>query len=112
LERCPGPLLPAFCMRRFDIKSLSYACMHITSPGVALMKSLTVRGVDDHVYEALRELAGQNHRSMQEQVKMILAREVSLAGGGHLQRCLSLRERLQGRDWGDVAAEIRRERQR
>jgi plasmid stability protein len=76
------------------------------------MKSLTVRGVDEDVYEALRDLASRNHRSMQEHVKMILEREVSLSTGGHLQRCLSLRERLQGRDWGDVAADIRYERAR
>ena len=76
------------------------------------MKSLTVRGVEEDVYEALRELASKNRRSMQDQVKMILEREVSLSRGGHLQRCLSLRERLQGRDWGDVAAEIRNERAR
>lgn len=76
------------------------------------MKSLTVRGVDDEVYEALKDLARANHRSMQEQVKMVLEREVSLAKGGHLSRCLAIRSRLDGRDWGHVPDEIRQERER
>ena len=76
------------------------------------MKSLTVRGVEDEVYEALRGLAKANHRSIQEQVRMVLGREVSLSRGGHLSRCLSIRSRLEGREWGDVAADIRRERLR
>ena len=54
------------------------------------MKSLTVRGVDEDVYEALRDLASRNHRSMQEHVKMILEREVSLSRGGIFSAaCLS-----------------------
>jgi len=76
------------------------------------MRSLTVRGVDDEVYAALKELAQRNHRSMQEQVKMVLEREVSLARGGQLSRCLAIRSRLEGRAWGDVPAEIRQERER
>lgn len=76
------------------------------------MRSLTVRGVDDEVYEGLQELARKNHRSMQEQVKMLLEREVSLTRGGHLSRCLSIRSRLEGRDWGNLVADIRRERER
>jgi len=76
------------------------------------MRSLTVRGVEDEVYEGLRELAKKNHRSMQEQVKMVLEREVSLSRGGHLTRCLSIRSRLEGRDWGNLAADIRQDRER
>ncbi len=76
------------------------------------MRSLTVRGVDDEVYEALKDLARRNHRSLQEQVRVVLEREVSLARGGHLSRCLAIRKRLEGRTWGDVTADIRRERER
>ena len=76
------------------------------------MKAFTVRGVEDSIYEGLRELARKNHRSMQEQVKLILEREVALTKGGHLYRCEAIRQRLEGRDWGDVVADIRNERER
>ena len=76
------------------------------------MRTLTVRGVDDQVYETLRDLAKRNHRSMQEQVKMILEREVALARGSHLSQCLLIRDHLEGREWGDVPADIRRDRER
>ena len=49
---------------------------------------------------------------MQEQVKLILQREVSLTGGGHLSEAQQWREKLKGRDWGDIPAEIRKDRER
>ena len=67
---------------------------------------------EDGVYEALRDLATRNRRSIQEQVKMIMEREVSLARGGHLSRCLSIRKRLGDRGWGSVVADIRQVRER
>ena len=76
------------------------------------MKSLTIRGVDTTTYGALQALARKNRRSMQEQVKLILQREVSLTGGGHLSEAQQWREKLKGRDWGDIPAEIRKDRER
>ena len=66
------------------------------------MKALTVRGVPDDVYGALRQIARDNHRSLQEQITLILEREVSLVTGS----------RLAGRAWGNIAADIRRDRSR
>ena len=43
---------------------------------------------------------------------MIMEREVSLARGGHLSRCLSIRKRLGDRGWGSVVADIRQVRER
>ena len=76
------------------------------------MKSMTIRGVAEDVYGALRYMARANHRSLQEQVKIILEREVRLARGGHVRRAQELRERLKGRRWGDIVSEIRSERNR
>ena len=76
------------------------------------MKSLTVRGVDDRVYGTLQALAKANRRSLQEQVKVILEREVALAQTGSVARCRAARERLASRDWGDITAEIREDRGR
>ena len=76
------------------------------------MKSLTLRRVDEDVYKSLQDLARANHRSLQEQVKIILEREVRLAGGSHAYKARQLRERLAGRPWGDIAADIREERER
>ena len=96
-----------------DINLMSALCMHTALDMESLrMKSLTVRGVEDGIYEALRDLAAKNRRSMQEQVKLILEREVSLSRGGHLSRCLAIRKRLEDRDWGNVVTDIRRERER
>ncbi len=76
------------------------------------MRSLTLRGVPDSVYSHLQLWAKENRRSLQEQVKMIIEREVRLAQGNHISRAKSLREKLAGRKWGNITAEIRRERQR
>ena len=76
------------------------------------MKSMTIRGVDTATYQGLQKLAKSNRRSMQEQVKLILQREVNLTGGGHLSIAHEWREKLKDRDWGDIPAEIRQDRQR
>ena len=49
---------------------------------------------------------------MQEQIKLILQREVSLAGGGHVSVAREWREKLKDREWGDIPAEIREDRER
>ena len=76
------------------------------------MKSMTLRGVDVEVYEYLQALAKKNHRSLQEQVRCILQREVELIRGSSVKRAKNIRNRLRGRDWGDITGEIREDRQR
>ena len=76
------------------------------------MKALTVRGVPDDVYGALRQIARDNHRSLQEQITLILEREVSLVTGSRLAGTKGFRTRLAGRAWGNIAADIRRDRSR
>jgi hypothetical protein len=41
------------------------------------MPSLSLRGLLAQAYEGLRQLAISNHRSMQEQVRLLIEREVS-----------------------------------
>jgi len=79
------------------------------------MKVFTIRDVPDEVYITLKNWAKANHRSMQEQVKYILEREVQLIGrGSGLAGAREWRDRLKGRDWGDVdiSSDIRKERDR
>ena len=40
------------------------------------MPSLSLLGLSDQAYEGLRQLATSNHRSMQEQVRLLIEREV------------------------------------
>ena len=42
------------------------------------MKALSIRNLPDDVYEALKNMAAANHRSMQEQVRCLIEREARL----------------------------------
>ncbi len=76
------------------------------------MKALTIRDVDDQLYQRLQEMAKANRRSLQAQIKLILEREVQLTQGSHVHKGQEWRQRLADRSWGDIASDIRRERER
>lgn len=76
------------------------------------MKTLTVREVPDTVYEAIRREAATNQRSIQEQVRYILTKEVQLREGGFSAAASRWRSKLQGRELGDAVKEIRAGRER
>ena len=76
------------------------------------MKMLTVREVPDNVYSVIRQEADDNHRSLQEQVRFILAKEARLRQGAVSDAARHWRERLAGRRLGDTVAEIRAGRER
>lgn len=76
------------------------------------MKALTIRDVDEQVYQQLQEMARVNRRSLQAQIKLILEREVKLTRGSHAEKMQEWRQRLADRPWGDIASDIRRERER
>ena len=76
------------------------------------MKALTIRDVDEKVYQRLQEMARMNHRSLQAQIKLILEREVQLSQGSHTHKVQEWRQRLADRSWGDIVSDIRRERER
>lgn len=74
------------------------------------MPALSVRNLSDEVYDRLKKMARRSHRSLQEQVKTILERETLLAADA--PTTLKWRDQLRGRAWGDIVADVRRERSR
>ena len=76
------------------------------------MKTLTVREVPDAVYAVLKEEAAANNRSLQEQVRWVLAKETRLRKGGFMGSARRWQRRLTGRELGDTVAEIRAGRER
>jgi plasmid stability protein len=76
------------------------------------MPSLSLRGLSDQTYEGLRQLATRNHRSMQEQVRLLIEREVRYARVGGVERARQWRSRLAGRHFLDLAADIQADRSR
>lgn len=78
-----------------------------------IMKTLTIRNVPDDVYQTLSELAKQQHRSMQEQLRMILQRESKVAHGRVCEEAAKYRVRFQNRSVArSVVEDIREDRTR
>ena len=76
------------------------------------MPSLSLRGLSDEVYEGLKRLAASNHRSMQEQVRLLIEREVRLAQTPGVERAREWRAQLAGRHFARVVDDIREDRAR
>jgi hypothetical protein len=76
------------------------------------MKSLTLKNVPDELYSQLQAWAKKNHRSLQEQVKLLLEKEVRLVKGGQLVIARKWRQILTDRNWGNIVDDIRKERNR
>ena len=76
------------------------------------MASLSLRGIPDDVYEGLRRLAAMNHRSMQEQVRLMLEREVRQARPQVLHAAQQWRQRFDGRTFPDWLDDLREDRAR
>ncbi len=76
------------------------------------MKALSIRNLPDDVYEALKNMAAANHRSMQEQVRCLIEREARLTRGSGLETARAWRLRLAGRSLGDTVEDVRQDRAR
>ena len=76
------------------------------------MKTLTIRSLPDDLLRDLKRLAARNHRSLQQQVLMLLEQARSLSGDSPVERAREMRARLSGRELGDAVAEQRQERAR
>jgi len=76
------------------------------------MKALSLRNIPDDVYEELRRMARENRRSLQEQVRYLLEREVRLVRESPASRAVSWRKKLAGRRFSDTVTQIRRDRNR
>ena len=76
------------------------------------MRALSVRNLPDDLYAALKTMAAANHRSMQEQVRHIIEREVKLTTNNGLAEARTWRTRLAGRNLGDTVEDVRQDRAR
>ena len=76
------------------------------------MKAISIRNVPDDVYTALQEIAKKNRRSLQEQVKFILERELKLNNRSFLAGAAEWRKLLKGRKLKDTEKMVREDRER
>ncbi len=76
------------------------------------MKNMTIRNVPEDLHRAIVDLARRNHRSIQQQVIVLLERARRLHGDSPTELAASWRRRLEGRELGDTVEEIREERTR
>jgi hypothetical protein len=68
--------------------------------------------LSDQTYEGLRQLAIRNHRSMQEQVRLLIEREVRYAQVAGVERARQWRSLLAARHFPDLAADLQADRNR
>jgi plasmid stability protein len=77
------------------------------------MKTLTIRNVPDDVYQNLADVAKQQHRSMQEQLRTILQRESEITRGRVCEEAAEYRIRFQDRPAAQsVVEDVREDRSR
>ena len=76
------------------------------------MKAISIRNVPDDVYAALQQMAKKNRRSLQEQVKFILERELKLNNRSFLAGAAEWRKLLKGRKLKDTEKMVREDRER
>ena len=76
------------------------------------MKAISIRNVPEDVYAGLQETAKTNRRSLQEQIKLILEREVTLNKRSFLADAAEWRKKFQERHFKDTVKDVRKDRQR
>ncbi len=76
------------------------------------MRQLTIRNVDDKVYQRLKERARVSRRSLEAEVRVILDQAVLPDRSEVSRRAAAMRARLKSRYTGDATAAIREDRDR
>lgn len=76
------------------------------------MRQLTIRNVDEKVYQRLKERARISRRSLEAEVRVILDQAVLPDRSEVSRRAAAMRARLAGRYTGDATAAIREDRER
>jgi len=76
------------------------------------MAQMTVRNLDDGLYERLKARARANHRSVEAEVRAILDRELRTDRAALVAETSAFRDGLAGRYTGDSTADIRADRDR
>ena len=76
------------------------------------MAAISIRNIPASTYQALKEMAARNERSLQEQVRYLLEQEVKLVNRSSLANARDWRKRLQNRTHSNVVDMIREDRSR
>jgi hypothetical protein len=76
------------------------------------MPALSLRGLPQDIYDGLKAMAAQNHRSMQEQARLLIEREVRLHQPGAMERARNWRERMRDRPMPQLLEDLRADRDR
>ena len=76
------------------------------------MRELTIRRIDEDVYQHLKERARRNLRSLEAEVRVILDQAARPDRSEVTRRAAAMRARLAGRYRGDSTAAIREDRDR
>ena len=74
------------------------------------MAVLTIRNLDDDLYQRLKEQARLNQRSLEGEARLILDRALRLDRDAVIREAAAIRRSLTGRYTGDPTAEIREDR--
>jgi plasmid stability protein len=74
------------------------------------MATLTIRNLDDAVYQQLKDRARQHQRSIEAEARVILGNGVRLDREAAIRRMDEIRRSLEGKFTGDTTAWIREER--
>ena len=76
------------------------------------MKTITIRQVPDDLHRLITRIAKKNHRSVQQQMLLLLEKARALDIESPCEKARSMREKFKGRDLGNTVDEIRQERER
>ena len=76
------------------------------------MRQMTIRNIDDRVYERLKERARTSRRSLEAEVRAILDEAVVPDRSELIRLSTEMRASLTGHYKGDVTADIRADRDR
>jgi plasmid stability protein len=74
------------------------------------MSAISIRNIPESTYQALKDMAARNERSLQEQVRYLLEQEVKLVNRSSLVNARAWRKRLQNRSHSNVVDMIREDR--
>ncbi len=77
------------------------------------MKTMTIRNIPDSAYEEIAKSAQAEHRSLQEQVRLILINDAALRSGSLCEKASGYRTMLAGRaSEKSVVEDLQEDRQR
>ena len=77
------------------------------------MKTMTIRNIPDRVYDEIAKGAQAEHRSLQEQVRLILINDAALRSGSVCEKAAEYRAMLAGRaSEKSVVEDLQGDRQR